>query len=181
MRFTKKNITNIIFITIILLLLYPPTKVYFIRLISFSPAIIKTEKSVKLKHYNWNLKGLNTSDINFNSTKNNVVFISFWATWCPPCIAEMPSIQKLYNDYKNQVTFILVTNENWNTVDKYYTKNQYNLPTYTNSSNPPHELKATSIPATYIINKQGNIVTAKKGAANWNSTKVRALLDQLIK
>lgn len=181
MKFTKKTLTNIIFVIIIGLLLYPPTKVYFIRLISFSPATINIDKREALKSYNWNLKGLNTPDINFNKAKNKVIFINFWATWCPPCIAEMPSIQKLYNDYNDKVTFIFVSNEEWNTISDFYTKNEYDLPTYNILSKIPAQLKSQSIPATFILDNTGNIVMDKKGPANWNSSKVRALLDELIK
>ena len=181
MKFTKKTISNIVFVIIIGLLLYPPTKVYFIRLISFSPSVVTDDKQEKLSDYNWNLKGLNTENVDFNETKNKVVVVNFWATWCPPCIAEMPSIQKLYDDYKNKITFVFVSNESWSTIDNFYKKNNYDLPTYNELSKTPKQLESKSIPATFIIDKKGNIVTDKKGAANWNSTKVRKLLDELIK
>ena len=180
MKFTKKTIYNIAFVIIIGLLLYPPTKVYFIRLISFSPSVITDDKQEKLSDYNWNLKGLNTANIDFNETKNKVFFVNFWATWCPPCIAEMPSIQKLYDDYKDKVTFIFISNENWTLIDDFYIKNSYNLPTYKTLSKVPEQLKSNSIPATFIIDKKGNIIIDKKGPADWNSTKVRELLNKLI-
>ena len=181
MKFTKKTISNIVFLIIIGLLLYPPTKVYFIRLISFSPSVITEDKQEKLATYNWNLKGLNTIDLDFNKTQNKVVFVNFWATWCPPCIAEIPSIQKLFDDYKDKVTFVFVSNESWNVINDFYLKNNYNLPTYNTLTQTPKQLKSNSIPVTFIIDKKGNIVTDKKGAADWNSTKVRKLLDELIK
>lgn len=181
MKFNKKTISNIVFVIIIGLLLYPPTKVYFIRLISFSPSVITEDKQEKLATYNWNLKGLNTSNIDFNDTKGKVIFVNFWATWCPPCVAEMPGIQKLYDDYKNKVTFVFVSNEDWSIISDFYTKNNYNLPTYNILSKTPNQLKSNSIPATFIIDKNGAIVTDKKGPANWNSNSVRKLLDELIK
>ena len=69
MKFTRKTISNIVFVVIIGLLIYPPTKVYFIRLISFSPSTIKVEEREELKRYDWNLQGLNTESIDFNKTK----------------------------------------------------------------------------------------------------------------
>ncbi|WP_028888555.1 TlpA family protein disulfide reductase [Tenacibaculum ovolyticum] len=181
MKFTRKTISNIVFVVIIGLLIYPPTKVYFIRLISFSPSTIKVEEREELKRYDWNLQGLNTESIDFNKTKGKVVFVNFWATWCPPCRAEMPSIQDLYDDYKDRVTFIFVSNENWKTIDDFYKKNSYDLPTYNTTSNIPTQLKTKSIPATFILDKKSAIVMQKKGAADWNSKKVRTLLDELIK
>lgn len=181
MKFTKKSISNIVFVIFIGLLLYPPTKVYFIRLISFSPSTINVEKREQLTSYNWNLKGLNTASIDFNQVKNKVVFVSFWATWCAPCRAEMPSIQKLYDDYKDKVEFVFVSNEDWSIIAEFYKKNNYELPTYNPLSKRPKQFNSETIPATFIVDKKGAIAMMKKGPANWNNTKVRDLIDRLIK
>ena len=98
MKLTKKHITNIAFVVLIGLLIYPPTKVYFIRLISFAPSIQKIEKQKSVANTNWKLKGINAENLNFNDLGDKVVFVSFWATWCPPCVAEMPSMKVLYED-----------------------------------------------------------------------------------
>lgn len=179
-KFFKKHFSNILFILIIGLLLYTPTRVYFLRLVSFSPSVINTEQQVTIQKKSWFLKGLNTRDINLNKLEDKVIFISFWATWCPPCKAELPSIQELYNDYKDKVTFLFITNEDWFKVSDFYTENNYNLPTYHSISSIPKELESKTIPATFIINKKGNIIIDKKGAANWNSESVRKLLDESI-
>ncbi len=176
----KKNFSNIIFVISIGLMLYPPTRAYFIRIIAFSPSEISVENQQTLRSYNWHLKGLNTSNIDFNTLENNVVFVNFWATWCPPCVAEMPEIQKLYTDYKDKVTFLFVTNDNWVTVAKFYDDHEYKLPTYNPLTKTPDELITKSIPTTFIINKKGKIVVKKTGAASWNSTKTRKMLDALL-
>lgn len=179
-NFLKKNYSNILFLLIIGLLLYTPTRVYFIRLISLTPSVVTEEKREVLSDYNWKLKGLNTKTIDFNSLKNKVVFVNFWATWCPPCVAEMPSIQKLYNDYKDKVEFVFISNEDWLTINEFYKEKNYNLPTYNILSKVPNRLVSNSIPATFIIDKNGAIVINKKGPADWNSNKIRKLLDELI-
>ncbi len=180
MKFTRKGISNIVFVVIIGLLLYPPTKEYFIKLISFSPSEVSVDERKQLKSYNWKLKGLNTSNIDFNSTRNKVVFVNFWATWCPPCRAEMPSIQELYNDYKDKVEFVFVSNEDWKTISNFYEEYNYVLPTFNILSNIPEQFKSKTIPATFILDKKGNIVVVKKGPADWNSGKTRKLLDELL-
>lgn len=180
MKFNKKTISNIVFMILIGLMLYPPTKVYFIRLISFAPSAIVEENREVLDDYNWKLKGLNAETIDFNSLKNKVVFVNFWATWCPPCVAEMPSIQKLYDAYKDKVEFVFISNEDWSTIETFYKDKNYNLPTYNLLSKVPKQLESSSIPATFIIDKNGTIVVDKKGPANWNSEKIRKLLDELI-
>lgn len=178
---TRKFVSNIIFIIAVAVLLYPPSREWFMRQIAFAPSINNIEKREHLDTYNWSLKGLNTENINFNQLKNKVVFVNFWATWCPPCRAEMPMIQKLYNDYKEKIDFVLVTTENWNTVEQFFNKNGYHLPVFNSIDVPPKRFTETnSIPASYIISKNGEILISKVGAANWNSAKVRNLLDELI-
>lgn len=180
MKITKKHITNIAFVVLIGLMIYPPTKVYFIRLISFSPSIKKIENQQKIENNDWQLKGINTENLNLKEANDKVVFVSFWATWCPPCIAEMPSMKLLFDDYKDKVTFLFVTNEDWNKVSKFYTKNSYDFPTYNQVTSAPKELESSSIPATFILSKEKKIVVDKRGAANWNSKATRQLLDKLI-
>ncbi|WGH76239.1 TlpA disulfide reductase family protein [Tenacibaculum tangerinum] len=180
MKFNRETILNGVFVIVIALLLYKPTRAYLIRLVSFSPSAIAEEKREQLKEYNWNLKGVNTATIDFNSLKGKVVFVNFWATWCPPCVAEMPSIQKLYDDYKDKVEFIFISNEDWATIEGFYKDKGYDLPTYNILSKVPDQLVSNSIPATFIIDKNGTIVVDKKGPADWNSTKIRILLDELV-
>jgi len=179
--FSKKHISNFIFVIVAALMLYPPTREWGMRQIAFAPSVKSIEKSEVITSYNWELNGLNAPNVNFKEFENKVIFVNFWATWCPPCRAEMPMIQKLYNDYKDKVVFVFVTNENWNTVSSFLNKNEYDLPIYNSASTPPQNFTETnSIPASYLINKEGAILISKVGSADWNSSKVRALLDDLI-
>ena len=180
MKFNKSMISNILFIIALALIIYPPSRAWLMRQLAFSPSIESVENRAVLKDYNWLLKGLNTSDFDFNTAQNNVVIVNFWATWCPPCIAEMPSLQALYNDYKDKVFFVFVTSEGTDKVKPFLEKNKYELPIYNMQTNVPELLSSRSIPATYLINKKGGIIISKIGAANWNSSKVRAELDKLL-
>jgi thiol-disulfide isomerase/thioredoxin len=182
--FNKKifSPSNIIFVIAVVILLYPPSREWFMRQIAFSPSVENAKDAEILNTYDWQLKGLNTADVNFDQFKGKVVFINFWATWCPPCRAEMPMIQELYNDYKDKIEFVFVTNEDWPVVEKFFKKNEYNLPVYNSLGTPPQKFTETnSIPASYLIDKDGQILISETGAANWNSNKVRQLLDDLIK
>lgn len=181
MNLNRKMISNILFIAALALVIYPPSRAWLMRQFAFSPSIENVEDRAKLTNYNWQLKGLNTADLDFETTKNKVIIVNFWATWCPPCIAEMPSLQDLYNDYKDQVIFVFVTQEGSDKVIPFIEKNKYDLPIYNMLSQEPSLLTTRSIPATYLIDKNGAIVINKTGAANWNSAKVRSQLDDLIK
>mgnify|MGYP003148631006 FL=1 len=106
--------------------------------------------------------------------------MNFWATWCPPCVAEMPSMQKLYDDYGDKVTFMFVTSDDRQKVENFLKRKNLNLPVYYPNSETPETLKSKLLPTTYIINSKGEIVVAETGAADWNSNKTRALIDDLL-
>ncbi|WP_157811860.1 TlpA family protein disulfide reductase [Tenacibaculum sp. SZ-18] len=178
----KKYITlsNIIFVLAIALLLYKPSKVWLIRQVAFSPSIEKVEKSARVFNYNWQLKGLNTNDINFTEFKGKVVFLNFWATWCPPCIAELPSVQKFYNDYQDKVAFIFITSEDSEAIIKFFKENEYEFPVYQSNSILNELPPVNSIPRTFVLDKEGNIRIDKSGAANWRSKSFLDFIDEVL-
>ncbi len=155
-------------------------KEFVARLMSTSPSIENVENRVVVTDYNWRLKGLNIKDYNFEEARGKVVFLNYWATWCPPCRAEIPDIQALYNDYKDKVEFVFITNEKETIVTDFFQKNKYNLPSYNQLNTGPIQFKVSSIPTTYIINKKGEIVVHKIGPADWDGKTVRKLLESLL-
>ena len=179
MKLTKKSISNILFVVVIALLLYPKSKAWILRQISFSPGIENVENRVKLSSYDWALQGLNTANYDFNQAKDKVVIVNFWATWCVPCIAEMPSLQELYNDYGDKVDFLLVTSDTNDKVAPFMTERGFNMPIYNQVSNAPNEFFTKTIPKTFLVNKKGEIVI-DTGRADWNTKKIRKLLDQML-
>jgi len=180
MKITKKMISNILFVILIGLLLYPKSRTWLIRQVTFAPSINKVDSKNHLNTYNWKLKGLDTSDFDFEKARGKVVFVNFWATWCPPCRAELPLIQKLYNDYKDKMIFVFVTPESKEKVIPFLKENGYDLPSYNMYNREPSILTTRSIPASFLIDKKGNIIISKTGAADWNSSKVRKEIDKLL-
>ncbi|MDT0552032.1 TlpA family protein disulfide reductase [Urechidicola vernalis] len=184
MKFSKSQRSNFILFLIIAALIFTPIggvmKEYASKFRAMITTIDTEDNPVVLKSYNWTLKGLNTENIDFNDAKGKVVFINFWATWCPPCRAEMPSIQKLFDTYADKLMFVFVTSEQKDVVNRFLEKKNYSLPSYNVRSLTPKEFKVSSIPATYILNKKGEIVVHKVGPADWNSDSLRKLLDELI-
>ena len=124
MKFSKSQRNNIIFLVIITLLIIPQTRLPIQMVLNkglalFGPSIIDSENRKVLDNYNWLLEDLEGKEFDFKSTHNKVVLINFWATWCPPCIAEMPSLEKLHNDYKDKIIFLFVSNEEEEKIPKY--------------------------------------------------------------
>ncbi len=189
MKFNKKTIYNILFFGFLIFLFTPfglGTRAKLTQGVTYIKTMVmppKTEAVDNRKGFNSNfpLKGIvNATDVNLKDLKGKVVFINYWATWCPPCRAEMPSIQLLYDEYKDKIEFIFITSDDKPKVDKFYANNNYKLPTYNILSNPPKEIDTQSIPATFIIDKNGKVALSEYGPANWNSSKVKKLLDELL-
>lgn len=184
MKFNKKNISNVIFVIILVLFFIPNTRgmmqIFLTRIFSFSPGVVEVEERAKVMSYDWKLHGVNTESINFETAKGKVVLINYWATWCPPCIAEMPSLQNLYNDYKDKVVFLFVTTDDDPEINKFMKNKSYYYPIYRSLSEHPKPFVSKTIPATYLINKKGDIIIDKVGAADWDSSKVRETIDELL-
>lgn len=190
MKINRKMIYNIIFFGFIIFLFTPyglSTKakliqgVAYIKSTLFSLSADKVEDRKLISSFNTKLTAIyNANDINLNELKGNVIFINYWGTWCAPCIAEMPSIQSLYNDYKNKVIFVFITSDSKIKTTEFYQKNNYSLPTYNLASEIAPEISTTSLPTTFIVDKNGKLALRGTGVSNWNSIKIRRILDDLI-
>lgn len=149
-------------------------------MLSTSVQMVKEEVQAPIGDYNWQLVDLENQVFDFQKQEKKVVLINFWATWCAPCVAEMPSMQGLYDDYKDKLTFMFVTSDQREKVAAFIQKNTYDFPVYYPLSEEPKMLRSKVLPTTFIINKEGRIVVAETGAADWNSKKTRAVLNDLL-
>ncbi len=186
MKHKKGAILNIILIIVVLLLLYPPTanpiKVFAYKILSFTPFVRAESDQTQLENYQWQLQRVSDKKmLSLEETRGKVVLVNLWATWCPPCIAEMPSLQALYNDYEDKVDFLFVTTDKIEKISPFMEKNSYSFDVYNPINDIPDELYSRSIPATYLISKKGKIIIEKRGVADWNSATVRNTIDNLLK
>ena len=120
--------------------------------------------------------------LNLSENKGKVYFINFWATWCPPCRAEMPSINKLASkvEHKNKISFIMVDVDNkMDASVKFMKKNSFNLQVYASVSPIPEQIFNGTLPSTVIIGPNGNVVFHHTGMANYNTTEMINLLNTL--
>lgn len=116
--------------------------------------------------------------VNLQSFKGKKVFVNLWASWCPPCRAEMPSIQKLYNSVdKNKVAFVMLSyDDNPLKSTSFMKRNKLSLPVYFPSEQPPALFQPDGIPATFIFDEQGNIIEQNIGAEDYDTEAYRQLL-----
>ena len=116
--------------------------------------------------------------------KDDVIFMNIWATWCPPCIAEMPSIHSLYTNFKDDknISFILVSvDEDFERAKEFMARRGYDLPIYHFRSKVPGSYQSSVVPTTYIISPQSKIVLQKEGFAKYDTEEFKTFLTDLLK
>ena len=126
---------------------------------------------------------LEGSQFSLRDFRGKTLFINYWATWCNPCLAEMPSMVELYNLYKDNqdIVFLYLSKENKNTIIDYIPKDETlsQLPLYKIISDD--ELFSTrGIPTTFIVDSSGEVVVKDVGSAIWNDQSVIDYLNNIL-
>ncbi|WP_373074670.1 TlpA family protein disulfide reductase [Zeaxanthinibacter enoshimensis] len=112
--------------------------------------------------------------------QGKTVFLNLWATWCPPCIAEMPSIAALYEEMGKEVVFILLSQDrNFRTAIDFMDRKGYEMPIYELAAPLPEQYQTGSIPSTFVIDKDGNLVMQHRGMADYNTEDFKEFLKSL--
>lgn len=122
---------------------------------------------------------LSTADL-----KGKVLLVNFWASWCPPCREEMPSIEALYRELKDRPDFRMVTilynDSNQNGIG-YMKQNGYTFPVYEDiGGSTARKYGITGVPETYLVDKKGLMKRKIIGAIDWNSPEEKASLLALF-
>lgn len=107
----------------------------------------------------------NGNKVSLASFKGKKVFINLWATWCPPCRREIPSIEKLYKeaDKEKSVFVLLSLDQDVEAAKKFALANKLQAPVFFPAGPLPALLNVDAIPASYIFNEQGELVKEIKG------------------
>ena len=115
--------------------------------------------------------------------QGNVIFMNIWATWCPPCIAEMPDIHDLYQEMKNDdIVFVMLSvDDDLQKAISFVDKKGFEFPVYQLAGPMPVAFESSAIPTTFVISPEGKIVVRKSGMAKYNSQKFREYLLGLKK
>lgn len=121
--------------------------------------------------------------VHLANLKGKVIFLNFWATWCPPCIAEMPSINSLYEKLKtnkNIVFIIADADRNFQKSKPFMARHHFTMPLYQAASTIPESFLSHSIPTTTIIDRQGKVVFHQEGSADYSNPRVLQYLKSII-
>lgn len=115
--------------------------------------------------------------------KGKVVVMDLWGTWCIQCVAEMPSMQRLYDHYRRDpdVQFLIVSRlDTPQNVRAYARRGHFDLPFFvTEDSDIPASMQLHQFPSTFVIDKYGKLTSQHAGAADWSAPGVVAFLDDL--
>jgi thiol-disulfide isomerase/thioredoxin len=129
--------------------------------------------------YSGILRTVDGAEVSLDQFRGKALFVNVWATWCGPCVAEMPSIQALYDATKDAgVAFLLISEEEADVVRGFVADGQFTFPVYL-TEKLPGVFQSRGIPATFILDREGRIVYQHVGGANWNSDSCQNLLRTL--
>jgi thiol-disulfide isomerase/thioredoxin len=179
---------NVVFVGALLLLLFSPgVKVWMLKqLLSvglFKPDIKAGNTSSKAPATAFAYQDQKGNVVSSTELRGKVVFINFWATWCPPCRAEMPALNELYEQFKgdNRIVFTFMNeDENVDKANTFLSSNHYSFPVVTRAGNVSEEMFAGTLPTTIVLDKQGRIVMKHEGVASYNNSTFKEQLKSLL-
>ncbi|AZA83174.1 TlpA family protein disulfide reductase [Chryseobacterium lactis] len=183
--------TLILVIVFIILLVSPDAKAWLMRQVastgflnsSISEPKTKEKNTESASSYNFTLQNEEGKMISLSELKGRVVFINFWASWCPPCRAEFPSVQRFYEKYRSKPEIIFLTvnlDDNPVSGKKYLTEKGFTLPFLIPAGSIPKEIYDGTLPTTVVLDKQGEIRLHHKGLADYSKESFYKQIDQLL-
>lgn len=185
---TWNKISDAIFLALIITLLFPGGRIAVggfvnrLKAMIISPSVQANGPTLSSDDYQWPLINLEGQSVNLKDYEGKVVFLNLWATWCPPCVGEMPEIQKLYDHFKGNkdIAFLMVSNEPPSKIKSFIDKRGFTFPVYSTQYNPPVPFSTQSIPTTFVLSKNGQIKIRETGAYNWGGSKTLGIIEGLL-
>ena len=130
------------------------------------------------------LPGLDGNMVKLVDYKGKVVLLNIWATWCPPCVEEMPSMEKLYQELKDedfQILAVSIDVSGGNVVAPFMKKHKLSFPALTDTQGTLKSLyRTTGVPESFIIEKDGIIAEKIIGPRDWATPAVISYFRNLI-
>jgi thiol-disulfide isomerase/thioredoxin len=180
---SKINRQDIILVILIIILLIPSVRksisTFVVRLTLSKPSTENITNQIPLtdSDLQWEFIDSTSNVYTLKNFKDKRIFLNFWATWSAPSRAEMSSIQKLYNQTKDSVCFLLISFESPKVVYEYLAKESLRLPVYFSKTKPSGNLQFQAFPSTYILSEKNKILFKKSGAANYDTDIVKKILE----
>lgn len=144
---------------------------------------VDAEKSVNSKAPDFSLKDAYGKSLSLSSLKGKVVLVNFWATWCPPCKAEMPSMNRLYNEIRGRGFEVVAisTDNSLSTVKDFLARNRIDFPVlFDETKSVTRQYHVFSMPTTFLIDRSGMIVEKFYGEEDWTDPVIRKKIEKLL-
>lgn len=128
--------------------------------------------------------GLTSERLRLSDFGGKVRFVNFWATWCPPCKEEMPSMERLYRRYKEQGFTILAISidADMSGVEPFIKSLKLTFPIGLDPTGAvSNDYAVRALPSSYLVDRSGNIVAVALGPRDWDSSAARAVIESLLK
>lgn len=118
--------------------------------------------------------------VSLSGFRGKKVFLSLWASWCVPCIAEFASLEKLSTEFP-ELHLVMLNIEDKPTFSSFIEETNYQLPFYVLKTPLPAALNAPAIPASFILDEDGKIIYKHFGAVDWSSRSTIAKLNDILR
>ena len=188
MKYIKSNIGFIISMVVLAVIaLNPEAKSFILKGLiksglyepDFVPAKANNQSVVPSAIF----RSVGGQEIDVADAKGKVIFVNFWAKWCPPCLAEMPSINKLAEHFKGEEDLLFImanVDGELQESEGFFKKNRYRFSTYIPAGIVPEQVFKGTLPTTIIINKNGELVYQHDGIADYNTQETKDFIKRLL-
>lgn len=125
-----------------------------------------SEENIGVKANDLNFPMLNGKNFVLSKLEGKPVLINVWATWCPPCVGEMPAFEKLKNEYKDKINIVAIDfGEKKEVVEKFIKEKKYTFDVALDANGVTAELyDFQGIPFTFLVDKEGKVVNIFRGS-----------------
>jgi peroxiredoxin len=144
---------------------------------------LDADKQTNAKAPDFTLRDVNGKTVSLSSLKGKVILLNFWATWCPPCKAEMPSMNKLYNEIKSKgFEIVAVSTDNaLSPIKEFLVISRVDFTVlFDEKKAVSRQYKVFSMPTTFLIDRSGFIVEKYFGEYDWTDPDVRKQIEKLL-
>ncbi|HHL39126.1 MAG TPA: TlpA family protein disulfide reductase [Deltaproteobacteria bacterium] len=142
------------------------------------------ERMGPFKAPDFTLDDVDGATVTLSELRGKVVFLNFWATWCPPCKEEMPSMEALHRKFASRGLVVLAVND-YESRDKaasFVKKHGYTFRVPVDPSGKVSEAyRAMLLPTTFIIDRRGMVIGKATGARRWDGPEAFELFGELLK
>ncbi|WP_422931082.1 TlpA family protein disulfide reductase [Singulisphaera sp. PoT] len=143
---------------------------------------LDSPNAIREANFAWKLQDLGGETVELSKFRGKTIFLNIWATWCPPCVAEMPSIANLAgNSRLKDVAFVCVSTDDSAEPVRTFLRDKHWPMTILRATDMPDVFATEGIPATFIIAPDGRVVSSDVGSAEWDNPSVVDFLEKLTK